>query len=95
MEQQTINAEKKDITIYDLQKNNNIKIERIGSWIWVSGDTFEIKDTLKEMGFFYSGNKKAWYFNGDSVKRPCRAYYKNLNELKQKFGYQELNPIEC
>ena len=78
-----------------LKENKNITIERIGSWIWVSGDTYPIKEKLKELHFFFSANKKAWYFNGDDVKKRIRGYYKNINELKNKFGYEELNPIAC
>lgn len=29
----------------------NITIELIGSWIWISGDSYSIKKQLKELGF--------------------------------------------
>ena len=35
----------------------NITIELIGSWIWVSGDTREIKEKLKEIGFKWASKK--------------------------------------
>lgn len=40
----------------------NIIIELVGSWIWVSGDTKEIKDKLKELGFKWACKKKMWYY---------------------------------
>ncbi len=66
-------------------KRTDIKIEKIGSWFWVTGNTFVIKEQLKELGFFYSGNKKAWFYNSSSVKGH-RAFYKDINELRLKFN---------
>jgi hypothetical protein len=40
----------------------NITIELVGSWIWVSGDTKEIKEKLKELGFKWASKKKMWYY---------------------------------
>ena len=60
----------------------NCKIELIGSWLWVSGDTYTIKDKLKELGFFFSGNKKAWFFNGQS----CKEKKRKEKELEQLFN---------
>ena len=36
----------------------NITIELVGSWIWLSGNTKEIKDKLKELGFKWASKKK-------------------------------------
>ena len=65
------------------------KIELIGSWIWISGNTYIIKEQLKELGFFFSGNKKAWFFNGQEHKGH-RAFYKTLEELKLKWGVENV-----
>ena len=32
-----------------------------GDWLWVTGDTKPVKDTLKSAGCFYSAKRKAWY----------------------------------
>jgi hypothetical protein len=40
----------------------NITIELVGSWIWLSGDTKEIKDKLKELGFKWASKKMMWYY---------------------------------
>jgi DNA repair protein RadC len=31
-------------------------------WLWISGKTFQVKDTLKELGFRYSPNKRCFYY---------------------------------
>ncbi|WP_152056952.1 J domain-containing protein [Aliarcobacter butzleri] len=61
----------------------NIKIELIGSWIWVSGDTKEIKDKLKELGFKWASKKKMWYYGEMKAKNPNP---KSIDEIKSKYG---------
>lgn len=39
-----------------------IKIEQIGSFLWVTGDTKKNKDALKNAGFTYHRTKQCWYF---------------------------------
>ena len=61
----------------------NIKIELIGSWIWVSGDTKEIKEKLKEIGFKWASKKKMWYYGEMKAKNPNP---KSIDEIKSKYG---------
>ena len=47
-----------------------IDIELIGSWIWVTGNTFAVRETLKTEGFKFSHPKAAWYWHkGDYFKK--------------------------
>lgn len=55
--------------IEKLRALENITIEILGSWVWVTGDTRAYKDILKGLGFLYSSKKTAWYFNGETKKR--------------------------
>ena len=57
-------------------------IEVIGEWIWCT-NSFQYKEQLKELGFWFSKSKKAWVFNGEN-KKMYRGYY-SLNQLKDKF----------
>ena len=61
----------------------NILIEVVGSWIWLSGDTKEIKDKLKDLGFKWASKKKNWYY-GEMKHRNPRE--KTLEEIKGKYG---------
>ncbi len=63
--------------------------EVIGSWLWATGKTYENKESLKELGFLFSKSKKAWFYNGSNVKEG-RGYFKDLNELRDKWGYAPL-----
>ncbi len=61
----------------------NIIIELIGSWIWLSGDTKEIKENLKELGFKWASKKKMWYFG--EMKGESHSE-KSIDEIKAKYG---------
>jgi hypothetical protein len=69
----------------------DIIIELIGSWIWVSGETKNIKDTLKGLGFKWASKKKMWYY-GEMKGRSHKE--KSLDEIKSKYGSQSFNQKE-
>lgn len=71
--------------ISELIKLQGIKIELIGSWIWLSGNTFFYKDKLKELSCFWSKSKKLWYWNGDNEKRNIGTKSK-FEDLKKRYG---------
>ena len=69
----------------------NINIELVGSWIWVSGDTKEIKEKLKEIGFKWASKKKMWYYGEMKAKNPNP---KSMEEIKTKYGSETLKSNE-
>lgn len=75
--------------INELLKYENITIELVGNWLWVTGETKVIKDDLKKLGFFYNGkrDKTLWMLKPDNQKH---RYSKNETsaDLKNKYGCQ-------
>jgi len=65
----------------------NITIELVGSWIWVSGDTREIKNKLKELGFKWASKKKMWFYGEMKGRNPNE---KSMEEIKSKYGSETL-----
>ena len=61
----------------------NITIEVVGSWIWLSGDTKAIKDKLKDLSFKWASKKKMWYYGEMKGKNPKQ---KSMDEIKSKYG---------
>lgn len=68
-----------------------IKIEIIGSWIWVTGNTIACKAELKKLGFTWSNNKKAWYYHTSPFKKRSKNKY-NMNDLRNMFDTEEVDP---
>jgi hypothetical protein len=61
-----------------------IVCEIVGTWLWVTGNTFPVKDQLKEAGLKWASKKKAWYWH--APEDGCRGGKKSLDEIKAKYG---------
>ncbi|MAE51587.1 MAG: molecular chaperone DnaJ [Micavibrio sp.] len=62
-----------------------IKIEICGAWIWLTGNTREHKDELKESGYKWASKKKAWYFRPEEYRSRSQGN-KTLDEIRAKYG---------
>lgn len=61
-----------------------IVIEIIGSWLWVSGNTYPVKENLKEAGMKFARKKKAWYWKSGKYKKKSRKQF-DLDDLRNTF----------
>lgn len=67
-----------------------LEIELVGSWIWLSGKTYENKEVIKDLGFRWAKGKKKWYYTKDTFKKK-RYKQKSLNELKTIYGCETIS----
>lgn len=67
-----------------------ITIELVGYWIWVTGNTYSVKSTLKEAGFLFASKKLAWYFRTGEYK-VNKGGKKSLEEIRAKYGSEVIN----
>lgn len=67
----------------------DIEIELVGSWIWVSGNTYTVKDELKEAGFYWASKKKKWYWRPKEAKVKY-SKGKNMEEIRKKYGSEKI-----
>ncbi|PEK34080.1 molecular chaperone DnaJ [Bacillus pseudomycoides] len=75
--------------IIDVISKYNVDIEIIGTWIWVSGSTYPIKEELKKLKFAYSRKKKAWYFYEGEYKKGHRKNF-TMEEIREMHGVQQV-----
>ncbi len=66
--------------------NLNIVIEICGSWIWISGNTFPVKDALKANGFRWAPKKKMWQWHSPEEKSKSRGL--DMDLIRNKYGSQ-------
>lgn len=72
--------------IEELSNLNDIRVERVGKWLWVSGNTFAHKAVLKSLGLYYSKQKKMWYWKPENAK-PIRYSSKySFARICDKYG---------
>ena len=65
---------------------DDLIIEICGNWIWVTGETMQHKDTLKNNGFFWACKKKAWYYRSEQFKSYGNRRNNTLDEIRFKHG---------
>lgn len=67
---------------------DEIVIEICGSWIWLSGETRKHKEVIKEKGFFFSGDKKKWYWKPSDYKRKNWKKW-DIEKIRAVYGSEE------
>jgi len=65
----------------------SLNVELIGKWIWVSGNTYPIKNELKNAGFMFAPVKKMWYYKG--IESAGRGKL-TIDEIRKKYGSQAI-----
>jgi hypothetical protein len=76
-----------------LQKiiNLDCEIEIIGYWIYCFNSK-DVKEQLKELGFWFSGKHKAWVYSGRPKR--LRAGKETLDEIRARKGSQKVGKEE-
>jgi hypothetical protein len=72
---------------------SGILIELVGNWIWVTGNTFPVKKSLKDAGLFFASKKVAWYYRAEEYK--TKGSQKPLDEIRKKYGSEKVNSREA
>lgn len=61
----------------------DILIELVGTWIWVSGNTYSVKSRLKELGFKWASKKHMWYWGTSEHKY---TFPLEMEDIRAKYG---------
>ena len=68
---------------------SDITIEICGSFIWVSGNTYQYKKEFKEFGFFWASQKKQWYWRPETyIKKSKKAL--SMEDIRSYYGSTEV-----
>jgi hypothetical protein len=62
-----------------------INIELVGKWLWISGNTYAVKNELKKAGLIYikKDNTPYWVYKGSMSRGKGNL---SIDEIKQKYG---------
>ena len=71
----------------------DITIEICGSWIWISGNTYQYKTELKEIGFKWASQKKQWYWHSESFRKKGKKTL-SMDDIRSYYGSTEVRPEE-
>ena len=62
-----------------------LSFEICGAWLWISGNTREHKEAIKEAGCKWASKKKLWFFRPDGYRSRNRKE-KSMNDIRDKWG---------
>lgn len=68
---------------------DGVEVELCGAWLWVTGNTYPHRETLKSLRFCFSKKKAAWYFH----REPYRKHGKrelSLDQIRDLFGSEKV-----
>ena len=68
----------------------NINIEICGTWLYVTGDTFPVKDLMKANGLRWACKKFAWYWRPEDCKCFFNKGTMTLDEIRTRYGTTEV-----
>lgn len=67
-----------------------IEIELCGSWIWISGKTYENREALKACGCRFSHNKKMWYWRHEEDSSAYHGKPISMDDIREKYGSDKI-----
>lgn len=74
------------IAIIDALIRMGVDFEIVGTFVWISGNTYAHKDELKEMGCKWSSERRMWYLAPKDWKAKRRNM--SFDEIKDVYGVQ-------
>lgn len=67
-----------------------VTVELVGSWVWVTGNTYIYRDVIKAAGYRWANKKRAWYWH--PADQGCnRGGKKTLQQIKDKYGCERIS----
>jgi curved DNA-binding protein CbpA len=73
---------------------DGIDIEICGAWLWITGNTYPNRDTLKNLNFKYSKNKSAWYWHEEGYRKHTRKSF-SLDEIRDLWGSEKVSTAQA
>lgn len=61
-------------------------IEICGTWLWVSGRTYEHRSALKAVGLSWSSKKSMWYWRPPESAQHCNRRSHSMDYIRGKYG---------
>jgi hypothetical protein len=64
---------------------SGLDVEICGAWVWVGGNTYPHRATLKAAGFFFAGQKKMWFYRPDDWRSTSRGSF-SMDDIRSRYG---------
>lgn len=65
---------------------DGVTVELCGSWLWIDGDTYEAKDSLKRLGCMWSRSKRRWYWRNPETSKGWSHGKTTMSHIRTRYG---------
>lgn len=69
--------------------NLNLEIEICGTWLWITGNTYPVRQQLTALGCRWSKGKKKWYYTEAEYRRFNKTL--TMNQIRFRYGSQVID----
>lgn len=73
---------------------DGVQIDLIHRWIWLSGNTYPYKETIKSLGFKWCSNKKMWAWHKAEDATHSRSKM-TIEDIKNKYGCETFKGVSA
>ena len=70
--------------------NLDVDIEVCGSWVWVSGNTYPVKEQLKAAGYTFIKKRVKWAWHEEGYKKRTGKDI-SFDEIRNRYGSETIN----
>ena len=77
-----------------LRNCRGLDIELCGSWLWISGNTYENRNTLKAAGCKWSKGKGKWYWRHEEEQRVHNHRSMSMEWIRSRYGSEAVKGME-
>ncbi len=71
---------------------DGLTLEICGTWLWITGNTYPVRDILKSSGCKFSKKKTAWYWHKEPFRKRGKREL-NMSQIREMFGSEEVETI--
>ena len=68
---------------------DGLDLEICGSWLWIRGNTYPVKDILKEAGCRFASSKKCWFWTAEQFTKK-RMKTQSMADIRLKYGSEKV-----
>jgi hypothetical protein len=68
-----------------------LELEIIGKWLWVSGNTYAHRETLKHEGFCFAPVKKLWFYRSLEYRTRTTGETRDMDDIRKKYGSEKVH----
>ena len=73
-----------------LVRLKGIDVELCGGWLWLSGNTKEVKEQLKSCGCYWAPKKRMWYWRPSDYSCRGNRWTHSMEYIRSKYGSQKV-----